>query len=54
MRARSRKLRGSGREQNHPFIDGNKQIAFAATYTFLAINGLKLRASADATFAFID
>jgi death-on-curing family protein len=22
--------------QNHPFIDGNKRTAFAATYTFLA------------------
>jgi death on curing protein len=26
--------------QNHAFIDGNKRAAFAATYTFLAINGL--------------
>lgn len=25
--------------QNHPFLDGNKRTAFAATYTFLAING---------------
>lgn len=24
--------------QNHPFIDGNKRAAFAATYTFLAAN----------------
>jgi len=28
--------------QNHPFIDGNKRTAFAATYTFLAINGARL------------
>jgi death-on-curing protein len=28
--------------QNHPFIDGNKRTAFAATYTFLAINGAHL------------
>src|ERR1700682_6445867 len=27
--------------QNHPFIDGNKRTAFAATYTFLAINGAR-------------
>ena len=40
--------------QNHPFIDGNKRAAFAATYTFLAINGLTLRGSAAETFAFID
>ena len=23
--------------QNHPFVDGNRRTAFAATYTFLAI-----------------
>jgi death on curing protein len=39
--------------QNHPFIDGNKRTAFAATYTFLAINGLRLTAEAEATYAFI-
>lgn len=40
--------------QNHAFVDGNKRIAFAATFTFLAINGVRIRATADATFAFID
>jgi death-on-curing protein len=39
--------------QNHPFIDGNKRTAFAATYTFLAINGASLTAEADAVYAFI-
>jgi death on curing protein len=39
--------------QNHPFFDGNKRTAFAATYTFLAINGWRLMADADATYAFI-
>jgi len=39
--------------QNHPFIDGNKRTAFAATYTFLAINGARLTASAAETYAFI-
>lgn len=39
--------------QNHAFVDGSKRIAFAATYTFLAINGIMLRASADETYAFI-
>jgi death-on-curing protein len=39
--------------QNHPFVDGNKRAAFAATYTFLAINGLSLRASAEETYEFI-
>ena len=40
--------------QNHAFIDGNKRIAFAATYTFLAINGVTVRATSDETFAFIN
>ena len=31
--------------QNHPFIDGNKRTAFAATYVFLLINGLKIIAT---------
>jgi death on curing protein len=39
--------------QYHPFIDGNERTAFAATYTFLAINGLQLAASAEETHAFI-
>jgi death-on-curing protein len=39
--------------QSHPFIDGNKRTAFAATYTFLAINGVELKASAGKTYAFI-
>jgi len=39
--------------QNHPFIDGNKRTAFAATYTFLAINGAQLTANAEDTCAFI-
>jgi death-on-curing protein len=39
--------------QNHPFIDGNKRIAFDATYTFLRINGYLLTADADAIYAFV-
>jgi death on curing protein len=39
--------------QNHPFIDGNKRTAFAATYTFLAINGARLTADAQETYVFI-
>ncbi len=39
--------------QNHPFIDGNKRTAFAATYTFLAINGAQLTADAGEADAFI-
>lgn len=39
--------------QNHPFIDGNKRTAFAATYTFLAINGARIAADAKAAYVFI-
>jgi death on curing protein len=39
--------------QNHPFIDGNKRTAFAAMYTFLAINGIRLTADARETYLFI-
>jgi len=39
--------------QNHPFIDGNKRVAFAVTYTFLEINGAWVTADADTTYAFI-
>ena len=39
--------------QNHPFVDGNKRTAFAALYTFLAINGLRLTAGAQQTCAFV-
>ena len=31
---------------NHPFTDGNKRIAFAATDAFLRINGWQLKRSA--------
>jgi death-on-curing protein len=31
--------------QNHPFIDGNKRVAFAATFVFLSINNVELTAS---------
>ena len=39
--------------QNHPFIDGNKRTAFAATYTFLAINGGRITADPDNAYVFI-
>lgn len=29
--------------KNHPFIDGNKRIAFACTDVFLLLNGYKLK-----------
>ncbi len=39
--------------QNHPFVDGNKRVAFAATYTFLKINGTTITADSDAIFNFL-
>ena len=39
--------------QNHPFVDGNKRVAFAATYTFLAINGVRMTAGAEEAYVFI-
>lgn len=39
--------------QNHPFIDGNKRTAFAATYTFLAVNGARLTADDRRTQNFV-
>jgi death-on-curing protein len=39
--------------QNHPFVDGNKRTAFAATYVFLAINGLDISATDDEAQEFI-
>ena len=31
--------------QNHPFVDGNKRTAFAATFVFLLINGPRIVAT---------
>jgi death on curing protein len=41
---------GFGLAKNHPFIDGNKRVAFMAMYVFLKINGFELDApEAEAT-----
>ena len=37
----------------NPFVDGNKRTAFAATYTFLAINGVRLTATKGDAYAFV-
>lgn len=39
--------------QNHPFHDGNKRTAFAATYAFLEINGARFAAEAAEVYAFV-
>jgi death-on-curing protein len=33
--------------QNHPFVDGNKRAAAAATFMFLWLNGLELACTED-------
>jgi death on curing protein len=38
---------------NHPFVDGNKRTATAATILFLQANGLKITWDEDAAFNFI-
>ncbi len=36
--------------QNHPFVDGNKRVAFAVTDVFLRINGQKIAGESTAIF----
>jgi death on curing protein len=38
---------GFGLASNHPFLDGNKRVAFVALATFLRINGLQLQTSEE-------
>jgi death on curing protein len=35
---------GFGLAKNHPFVDGNKRVAFAVTETYLMLNGVMLTA----------
>ena len=38
---------------NHPFIDGNKRVAFFATDVFLRLNGWRLKVDPDEAHAFL-
>jgi death on curing protein len=38
---------------NHPFVDGNKRVAFFATDVFLRLNGWKIRVEAAAANDFL-
>ncbi len=38
---------------NHPFIDGNKRVAFFATDVFLRLNGWKLRVDPQEAHTFL-
>ena len=35
---------GFGIARNHPFVDGNKRVAFQAMYVFLGLNGSRIDA----------
>jgi death-on-curing protein len=39
--------------QNHPFVDGNKRVAFAVVDVFLHINGHGLTANSDSIYDFM-
>jgi death-on-curing protein len=36
---------GFGIAKNHPFVDGNRRVAFQVMYTFLGLNGFRITAS---------
>src|SRR5438067_1129954 len=38
---------------NHPFLDGNKRVAFDATHTFLLMNGFTIEADPVETYVFM-
>jgi death on curing protein len=44
---------GFGLAKNHPFIDGNKRVAFMAMYVFLRINGFGLNAPQEEATIFM-
>ena len=39
--------------QNHPFVDGNKRVAFAVVDVFLRINGYAIAASSTAIYGHV-
>lgn len=40
--------------QNHPFLDGNKRVALAVTYTFLTLNGHKPKIDVNEAIQYIN
>ena len=38
---------GFGLARNHPYVDGNKRVAFVAMAVFLGLNGLEFSAAED-------
>lgn len=39
--------------QNHPFVDGNKRVAFAVVDVFLRINGYSITADSKAIYEYV-
>ncbi len=44
---------GFGLSSNHPFVDGNKRVAFQAMYLFLGLNGFRIDSSEEEVVALI-
>ena len=44
---------GFGIARNHPFVDGNKRVAFQAMYIFLGLNGLRVDAPEEEVVSLI-
>lgn len=44
---------GFGIARNHPFIDGNKRVAFQAMYVFLGLNGLRIESREEEVVSLI-
>lgn len=42
---------GFGLASNHPFVDGNKRVAFQAMYLFLGLNGFRIEAPEEEVVA---
>jgi death-on-curing protein len=39
--------------RNHPLVDGNKRLAWLATYVFCAKNGIELEPDEDAAYELV-
>ena len=44
---------GFGIARDHPFVDGNKRVAFQAMYLFLGLNGLRIDVAEEEVVATI-
>ena len=44
---------GFGISANHPFVDGNKRVAFQATYLFLGLNRFRIEAPEEEVVSLI-